>query len=71
MLNRNSAEFPVRFRGGKGHVSKLVSMVEHVVAHGNIDDDTQEDAEPDGNVIGVETNKTPVGADPAPELRMS
>lgn len=42
--------------------------MEDVVADGAVDDGREEDAHPDGNVVGVDAKCAPVVTNPAPEL---
>lgn len=51
-----------------GKVTKLVSVMENMVSDRDIDDNGQEDAQPNWDVVRIEANKTPISTDPTPKL---
>ena len=63
MLSR--ASFPALRRG---EASQLVACMEDVVAHGEVEDEGADDADPDEEVVGVNADFVPVAVDPAPDL---
>lgn len=52
----------------KTDVSKLVSVMEHVVSDRDIDQERENDANPDWDVVGVDAHECPFGVNPALQL---
>jgi hypothetical protein len=53
----------------KTDVSKLVPMMEHMVSDRDIDQERENDADPDWDVVGVNAHERPLGVNPALQLR--
>ena len=54
---------------GKGNVAQDVTLAKDVRADGAVDDDGEENAHPDGEVVRVDPEGVPPRLDPAPELQ--
>ena len=52
----------------QGEVAQLISLVEHVITNGEIDDCRQDRANPYWQVVRINAERVPFRADPAPEL---
>lgn len=51
-----------------GKMTKLVTVVENMVSDRDIDDNGQEDAQPNWDIVRIKANKAPISTDPTPEL---
>ena len=63
-----STSHNVPARVAQRQVAQLVALVEDVVADGNVDQDRQDDARPDGQVIEEDAQLVEIVVDPAPKL---
>lgn len=58
-------------RVAERQVTQLVALVKHMVAHSDVDDGGQQNAHPNGYVVGEDAQRVVCIIDPAPQLFMS